>query len=153
MITSLQLWPGQSVRWLYRYTLLALLMLTSLRQLAMRSLLITALIYVFYVNVISSNAVFTNVAYSKPVTLSSEHGFFPGKNAVNGLLSDFTHTGTEKLPWLRIDLGAQHIVHEIEVFARSDCCGKYSHSLWAELLTKTNMLKCSQISLFVIKLL
>uniref|UniRef100_K1QL50 Zinc finger MYM-type protein 3 n=1 Tax=Magallana gigas TaxID=29159 RepID=K1QL50_MAGGI len=71
----------------------------------------------------NNNAVFTNVAYSKPVTLSSEHGFFPGKNAVNGLLSDFTHTGTEKLPWLRIDLGAQHIVHEIEVFARSDCCG------------------------------
>lgn len=128
-------------------------MLTSLKQLAMRSLLITALIYVFYVNVISSNAVFTNVAYSKPVTLSSEHGFFPGKNAVNGLLADFTHTATEKLPWLRIDLGAQHLVHQIEVFARSDCCGKYSHSLWAELLTKTNMLKCSQISLFVIKLL
>lgn len=127
-------------------------MLTSLKQLAMRSLLITALIYV-HVNIISSNAVFTNVAYSKPVTLSSEHAFFPGTNAVNGLLSDFTHTGTEKLPWLRIDLGAQHIVHEIEVFARSDCCGKYSHSLWAELLTKTNMLKCSQIALFVIKLL
>lgn len=127
-------------------------MLTSLKKLAMRSLLITALIYV-HVNIISSNAVFTNVAYSKPVTLSSEHAFFPGKNAVNGLLSDFTHTGTEKLPWLRIDLGAQHLVHQIEVFARSDCCGKYSHSLWAELLTKTNMLECSQIALFVIKLL
>lgn len=127
-------------------------MLTSLKQLAMRSLLITALIYV-HVNIISSNAVFTNVAYSKPVTLSSEHAFFPGTNAVNGLLSDFTHTGTEKLPWLRIDLGAQHLVHQIEVFARSDCCGKYSHSLWAELLTKTNMLECSQIALFVIKLL
>lgn len=127
-------------------------MLTSLKKLAMRSLLITALIYV-HVNIISSNAVFTNVAYSKPVTLSSEHGFFPGTNAVNGLLSDFTHTGTEKLPWLRIDLGAQHLVHQIEVFARSDCCGKYSHSLWAELLTKTNMLECSQIALFVIKLL
>lgn len=127
-------------------------MLTSLKKLAMRSLLITALIYV-HVNIISSNAVFTNVAYSKPVTLSSEHAFFPGTNAVNGLLSDFTHTGTEKLPWLRIDLGAQHLVHQIEVFARSDCCGKYSHSLWAELLTKTNMLECSQIALFVIKLL
>lgn len=102
-------------------------MLTSLKQLAMRSLLITALIYVQHVNVISSNAVFTNVAYSKPVTLSSEHGLYPGTNAVNGLLSDFTHTATEKLPWLRIDLGAQHLVHEIEVFARSDCCGNQLH--------------------------
>lgn len=50
---------------------------------------------------------------------------FPSSNAVNGLLFDFAHTLGEKSPWLRIDLEAQHVIHEVEVFARSDCCGKY----------------------------
>lgn len=93
------------------------------------SLLVSALICVFHVNVISCHSVFTNVAYSKPVTLSSvysgHHGYFPGPNAVNGLLSDFVHTFNEKFPWLRIDLGARYRIHEIELFSRSGCCGRY----------------------------
>lgn len=95
----------------------------------MRSVLESALICVFHMNVVSSHAVLTNVAYSKLVTLSSvysgKYGYFPGPNAVNGLLSDYVHTFGEKFPWLRIDLGASFQIHEIEVFARSDCCGKY----------------------------
>lgn len=95
----------------------------------MRSLVfVSALICVFHVNVISSHAVFTNVAYSKAVTLSSvysgKHGYFPGPNAVNGILSDFVHTFQEKSPWLRIDLGTTYLIHEIEAYTRSDCCGK-----------------------------
>lgn len=94
----------------------------------MHSVLESALICVFHVNVISSHAVFTNVAYSKAVTLSSvysgHHGNFPGPNAVNGILSDFVHTFQEKSPWLRIDLGATYLIHEIEAYTRSDCCGK-----------------------------
>lgn len=90
--------------------------------------LVSALNCVFHVNVISSHSVFTNVAYSKPVTLSSvysgHYGYFPGPNAVNGLLSDFVHTFNEKFSWLRIDLGARYRIHEIEVFDRSGCCGR-----------------------------
>uniref|UniRef100_A0A8W8M0C3 Fucolectin tachylectin-4 pentraxin-1 domain-containing protein n=2 Tax=Magallana TaxID=2171616 RepID=A0A8W8M0C3_MAGGI len=52
---------------------------------------------------------------------------FPSSNAVNGLLFDFAHTLGEKSPWLRIDLEAQHVIHEVEVFARSDCCGNQLH--------------------------
>lgn len=77
-------------------------------------------------NVILSNADLKNVAYAKSVTLSSEYNTdrtYPGSKAVNGLLSDFAHTANEKTPWLRIDLGANYRIHEIEVFARSDCCG------------------------------
>lgn len=91
----------------------------------MRSFLVSALICVFYVNVISSHAVFTNVAYSKPVTLSTRFKNYPESNVVNGLLSDYTHTSPEKSPWLRIDLGGRFKIHLIEVFARSACCGKY----------------------------
>lgn len=98
----------------------------SLEQVFAMSLLVSALICVFHVNVISCHSVFTNVAFSKPVTLSSvysgHHGYFPGPNAVNGLLSDFVHTFDEKFPWLRIDLGARYRIHEIELFARSGCC-------------------------------
>lgn len=53
------------------------------------------------------------------------YGSFPGSNAVNGLLSDLAHTSLEKSPWLRIDLGARFLIHEIEVFARSDHLGKH----------------------------
>lgn len=78
-----------------------------------------------HVNVILSHADLKNVAYAKSVTLSSEYytQTYPGSKAVNGLLSDFAHTAHEKSPWLRIDLGANYQIHEIEVFARSDCCG------------------------------
>ena len=72
-----------------------------------------------------------NVAYSKKVTLSSRYHrvHYPGWNAVNGVLSDFAHSGHERSPWLRIDLGRNFRIHEIEVFARSDCCSKYKKML------------------------
>lgn len=102
-------------------------LLIILQVFAMSSLLVAALICVVHVNVISGHAVYTNVAYSKPATLSSNYpyGSFPGSNAVNGLLSDLAHTSLEKSPWLRIDLGARFLIHEIEVFARSDHLGKH----------------------------
>ena len=73
-----------------------------------------------------SHSKFQNVAYSKQVTLSSQYegNIFPGSNAVNGLVSDFACTDWEKSPWLKINLGARYRIHEIEIFARSDCCGK-----------------------------
>ena len=85
-----------------------------------------------------------NVAYSKKVTLSSRyhHVHYPGWNAVNGRLTDFAHSGHERSPWLRIDLGKNFRIYEIEVFARSDCCGKYKtifqlsnlNTIWKSLL-------------------
>ena len=68
-----------------------------------------------------------NVAYSKQVTLSSKFlggNIYPGSKVVNGIFSDHTHTSTEKSPWMRVDLGARYRIHEIEIFARSNCCGK-----------------------------
>nr|XP_022295930.1 fucolectin-like [Crassostrea virginica] len=72
-----------------------------------------------------------NVAYSKAVTLSSQYPDrgYEGWKAVNGIFSDLSHTGRERFPWLRIDLGANFLIHEIEVFARSDCCGSQLHDL------------------------
>lgn len=79
-----------------------------------------------HVNVTLGHEELRNVAYSKKVTLSSEFSshLYPGWKAVNGILTDFAHTGNEKHPWLIIDLGETYEIHEIEVFARSGCCGK-----------------------------
>ena len=43
-----------------------------------------------------------NVAYSKTVTLSSQFSSsrYEGWRAVNGIFSDFAHTGNERFPWL-----------------------------------------------------
>lgn len=58
-----------------------------------------------------------NVAYSKTVTRSSQFSSsrYEGWRAVNGIFSDFAHTGNERFPWLRIDLDGSFIIHEIEV--------------------------------------
>lgn len=91
-------------------------------------LVLLTFVCVFHGNLVFSNSndELTNVAYSKSVRLSSfasrwHNGFY----AVNGMFSDYIHTLVEKSPWLRIDLGARYQIHEIEVFARSDCCGKF----------------------------
>nr|XP_022301119.1 pentraxin fusion protein-like [Crassostrea virginica] len=70
-----------------------------------------------------------NVAYPKQVSLSSGYqgNTFPGSLAVNGIFSDFAHTGFERSPWMRVDLGARYRIHEIEVFARSDGYGHQLH--------------------------
>ena len=88
-------------------------------------------------NFVFSHSKLQNVAYSKQVTLSSLYPYytFHGSNAVNGILSDFTHTNTERYPWLRINLGTRYRIHEIEIFARSACCGKlfwmiFDWSMW-----------------------
>ncbi|XP_022300963.2 fucolectin-like [Crassostrea virginica] len=73
-----------------------------------------------------------NVAYSKTVTLSSNFhsGGYGGSKAVNGMYDDLAHTGRERYPWLRIDLGGNFFIHEVEVFARATCvkCGKQLHN-------------------------
>lgn len=91
-------------------------------------LLALALVCVFHDNLVLSNSndELTNVAYSKSVRLSSYTSiWYNGFYAVNGMFSDYIHTLVEKSPWLRIDLRARYQIHEIEVFARSDCCGKF----------------------------
>lgn len=91
-------------------------------------LVLLTFVCVFHGNLVFSNSndELTNVAYSKSVRLSSfasrwHNGFY----AVNGMFSDYIHTLEEKSPWLKIDLGARYQIHEIEVFARSDCCGRF----------------------------
>lgn len=90
-------------------------------------LLVPALVYFCHVDIITCNSELTNVAYSKPVTLSSlfdNDSRYIGSNVVNGIFSDVTGSAAERSPWLRIDLGARFQIHEIELFARADCCGK-----------------------------
>lgn len=90
-------------------------------------LLVLGLVCICYVDIVFSHDDLINVAYSKPVTLSTKYDFttrFQGSNAVNGLFTDLAATYRERHPWLRIDLGASFKIHEIEVFARTDCCGK-----------------------------
>lgn len=88
--------------------------------------LLLFLALLFHVNVTASHDELENVAYSKLVILSSKFSshLYQGPNAVNGLLNDFTATAQERFPWIIIDLGGSFKIHEIEVFARSDCCGK-----------------------------
>lgn len=83
----------------------------------------------FHVNVTVSHYGLTNLAYSKKISLSSMYSShsYPGSNAVNGRLTDFTATSAEKFPWMVIDLGGSFAIHEIEVFARYYCCGKFFH--------------------------
>ncbi|XP_061186216.1 fucolectin-like [Saccostrea echinata] len=73
----------------------------------------------------------TNVAYGKLAIQSSEYPTrkYPASKAVNGILTDFAHTDEEKTPWLRIDLGRNYKIHEIEVIARSNCCADQLHDL------------------------
>lgn len=90
-------------------------------------LLVPALVCICHVDIITCHYELTNVAYSKPVTLSSLYGHdsrYVGSKVVNGLFSDLTATAAERSPWLRIDLVARFEINEIEVFARTDCCGK-----------------------------
>ncbi|XP_062599431.1 fucolectin-like [Saccostrea cucullata] len=70
-----------------------------------------------------------NVAQHKPVTLSSYSPRWPASNAVNGILSDHVLTNDEDNPYLRIDLGKNYMIHQIEVFSRQSCCGKQIHDL------------------------
>ncbi|XP_062599430.1 fucolectin-like [Saccostrea cucullata] len=75
--------------------------------------------------------VFENVAYGKYASQSTElvGGQFVASKAVNGVFNDFTHTDLEKNPWIRIDLGRNYTVHEVEVFGRKDCCVERLHDL------------------------
>uniref|UniRef100_A0A8W8M1V7 Fucolectin tachylectin-4 pentraxin-1 domain-containing protein n=3 Tax=Magallana gigas TaxID=29159 RepID=A0A8W8M1V7_MAGGI len=95
-------------------------------------LLVPALVYICYVDIITCHYELTNVAYSKPVTLSSlfdNDSRYIGSKVVNGLFSDLIATTAERSPWLRIDLGARFEINEIEVFARTDCCVNQLHDV------------------------
>ncbi|XP_022302255.2 fucolectin-3-like isoform X1 [Crassostrea virginica] len=90
-----------------------------------------------------------NVAYSKKVNLSSEYKDpgYSGSKVVNGLYSDLAHTGHERFPWLRIDLGGHYVIHEVEVFARSDCCGHQLHDIDVKVGKRTHKMRlCGHVS-------
>ncbi|XP_062595638.1 fucolectin-like [Saccostrea cucullata] len=70
-----------------------------------------------------------NVAYGKFARQSSTYHHIPASYAVNGVFTDFTHTKLEKNPWIRIDLGRNYTVHEVEVFNRRDCCPERLHDV------------------------
>ena len=96
--------------------------------------LVLALVCLWYAQVSEGHRPdLENVAYSKKVTLSSQykHASFPGSNAVNGLLSDFAHSDLERYPWIRIDLEGRFLIHEIEVFVRTDCCGMWMFIIYS----------------------
>nr|XP_022301250.1 uncharacterized protein LOC111109435 isoform X1 [Crassostrea virginica] len=91
-----------------------------------------------------------NVAYNKRVTVSSKHPHHGGSKAVNGLFDDFATTDRERSPWLRINLGRNYYIHEIEVFARRDCphcAGKQLHNIDVKVgKTKDSMRMCGHYS-------
>ncbi|XP_061187518.1 fucolectin-6-like [Saccostrea echinata] len=68
-----------------------------------------------------------NVAYGASVFHVSSHPVHAASYAVNGLLTDFSCTNSGKNPWLRIDLGRNFKIRQIEVFARGDCCAGHLH--------------------------
>lgn len=73
-------------------------------------LLVFVLLCIFHVNIISCHTNLTNVAYSKPITMSSHYdytSYHTVSNAVNGLLTDLTAIAEGTFPWLRIDLSAR----------------------------------------------
>lgn len=113
-------------------------------------LLVLALVFICHVNISTCHYDLTNVAYSKPVTLSSlfdNNSLYAGSKVVNGLFSDLTATAAEKSPWLRIDLGARFEINEIEVFARTDCCGKSHFSFFMTEHCNSIEFKCKFYSL------
>lgn len=58
-------------------------------------LLVLGLVCICYVDIVLSHDDLINVAYSKPVTLSTKYDFttrFQGSNAVNGLFTDLAAT-------------------------------------------------------------
>lgn len=54
---------------------------------------------------------------------------FPASNAIDGDLSTFSHTSSQTNPFWILDLGTVSTVKMIEVFARTDCCGKFKENL------------------------
>jgi hypothetical protein len=75
----------------------------------------------------------TNIARGKPVSASSLCGFTPAaplgsprlERVVDGRrreLSFAVCTDVEPKPWVMVDLGAPHVVREVVVYPRSDCC-------------------------------
>ncbi|XP_061186886.1 fucolectin-7-like [Saccostrea echinata] len=92
-------------------------------------LLILVLVCVAEIKVVAFHDHFRNVAYGKHAIQSSSHPKFPASKAVNGLLSDFSHTEKERSPWLRIDLGRIYEIHQIEIFARKSCCDGRLHDV------------------------
>ncbi|XP_078341438.1 fucolectin-4-like [Crassostrea virginica] len=112
--------------------------------------LVLALVCLWYAQVSEGHRPdLENVAYSKKVTLSSQykHASHPGSNAVNGLLSDFAHSDQERFPWIRIDLEGRFLIHEIEVFVRTDCCANQLHDIDVKVGNSTRRMRmCGHVS-------
>jgi hypothetical protein len=47
---------------------------------------------------------------------------FPFSSITDGNLGDFGHTGTESIPWIQIDLGADTSIGQVIIYNRVDCC-------------------------------
>jgi hypothetical protein len=75
----------------------------------------------------------TNIARGKPVSASSLCGYTPAaplgaprlERAVDGRRRELTFavcTEVEPKPWVMVDLGAPHVIRQVVVYPRSDCC-------------------------------
>ncbi|XP_074661534.1 receptor-type tyrosine-protein phosphatase kappa-like [Tubulanus polymorphus] len=62
-----------------------------------------------------------NVARGKTVTTSSPFALYPGSKCTDGqTVSGMCHTLADQDAWIRIDLGTQYVVHEVELWDRTD---------------------------------
>ena len=66
----------------------------------------------------------TNVALGKPCHPVDDRAVpIDGSLAVNGVLTDFSHTNAEDYtPHLEVDLGKEFAIERIQDFTRADCC-------------------------------
>lgn len=76
-----------------------------------------------------------NVALGRPTEQSSDWPGYTGVEAVDGTLSNFTHTATGDFePWWWVDLEGDYGVSEVRVFNRVGCCPERLYNVTVELL-------------------
>ena len=76
-----------------------------------------------------------NLALKKPTKQSSTGWSGPSSKAVDGNKNTFyharscTHTHRDAKPWWRVDLGGRHVVGNIKITNRGDCCSSRLRSV------------------------
>ncbi|MCD8534135.1 MAG: putative Ig domain-containing protein [Verrucomicrobia bacterium] len=81
--------------------------------------------------------VVTNIAPSGSAVQSSEYAVapFPASNAIDGNISNFSHTADGQTPsWWRLDFASEKSMQLVKIYNRTDCCGQRFSDLTVEVL-------------------
>jgi hypothetical protein len=74
----------------------------------------------------------TNLALNRPTRQSSLYNGAPGygsSNGVDGKMGAFFHTDQEAAPWWQVDLGAAHVLSEVRIYNRLNCCSERARTI------------------------